>query len=320
MADLVAGATEREPLDQSDGKSGAVLERVVIDGESFVLKTVDRGHDWIMRQIGDLAVLPVVVWEEGFVDLVPDCIDHALVGAARGSDGTAILMRDVGADLVPSGDEPITLEQHLRFVEHMAAFHAATWAWDDDLRLVPLTNRYLFFSPVALDLELRAADPAPVVAIAASGWARLPARSPDLASIVFPLLDEPWPLLDALARESRTFLHGDWKLGNLGSDSAGRTILIDWSMPWSGPPCADLVHYVVLNQARLPVGHRKEDAFDAYRVALDAQGVGTDPWWDRQLALCILGVMLQLGWEKALGDDAELAWWTERARDAVRWI
>ena len=84
-------------------------------------------------------------------------------------------------------------------------------------------------------------------------------------------------------------------------------------MPWSGPPCADLVHYVVLNQARLPVGHRKEDAFDAYRNTLVAQGIDTEPWFERQLALCILGAMLQLGWEKALGDDAELEWWTARA-------
>ena len=320
MADLVAGATERTPLEQSDGKSGAILERVVIDGAPFVLKTVDRRHDWIMRQIGDLAVLPVVVWEEGLVDLVPSCVDHTLVGAARGDDGTAVLMRDVARHLVPSGDAPIELQQHLRFLEHMAACHAASWGWHDEVGLVPISNRYLFFSPTALDLELRRAEPAPVVEIAADGWARLPSRSPDLASLVFPLLATPWPFFDALAREPRAFLHGDWKLGNLGSDADGRTILVDWSMPWSGPPCADLVHYVVLNQARLPVGHRKEDAFDEYRAALAAQGIDTDPWFERQLALCILGAMLQLGWEKALGDDAELEWWSARAHDGARYV
>jgi hypothetical protein len=29
---------------------------------------------------------------------------------------------------------------------------------------------------------------------------------------------------------------------------------------------------------------------------------------------------VQFGWEKALGDDDELAWWCERAEDATRWL
>jgi hypothetical protein len=32
----------------------------------------------------------------------------------------------------------------------------------------------------------------------------------------------------------------------------------------------------------------------------------------------MLGAMLQLGWEKALGDDDELQWWTDRAVEAAR--
>lgn len=43
-------------------------------------------------------------------------------------------------------------------------------------------------------------------------------------------------------------------------------------------------------------------------------GVRTEPWWDRQLALCLLGALVQFGWEKALGGyDEELAWWEDRA-------
>jgi hypothetical protein len=230
-------------------------------------------------------------------------------------------MRDASDDLVPPGDDPIPLEQHLAFLDHMAACHAGAWGWTDTVGLVPLANRYLFFHPVALELELDLAAPAAppaVVSIAADGWARLPERSPELASVVFSLLAEPWPLLDALATEPSTFLHGDWKLGNLGTRADGRTVLVDWSLPGAGPPCTDLVHYVVLNCARLPVGHRKEDAFASYRAAITRHGIDTEPWWDRQLALCMLGAMLQLGWEKALGDDDELAWWTERAVEGAR--
>jgi hypothetical protein len=314
VAELLRRADARAPLEGADGKSGAVLERVTIDGEPFVVKLVDRRRDWIARQVGDLTNLPVAVWEHGVVDLAPESIDHTIVGAARGPDGAAVLMRDASADLVPGGDEPIPLEQHLRFLGDMAACHARAWGWTDGIGLVPLANRYLFFAPAALELELSApTPPPPVVSIAAEGWSQLPARSPELASVVFPLLAEPWALLDALAAQPTTFLHGDWKLGNLGTRRDGRTVLVDWSLPGAGPPCTDLVHYVVLNRARLPVGHTKDDAFAAYRAAITEHGIDTEPWWDRQLSLCILGAMLQLGWEKALGDDDELQWWTERA-------
>ena len=43
------------------------------------------------------------------------------------------------------------------------------------------------------------------------------------------------------------------------------------------------------------------------------------PWWDRQLALCLLGALVQFGWEKALGGyDEELAWWEDRRRSRRR--
>ena len=45
----------------------------------------------------------------------------------------------------------------------------------------------------------------------------------------------------------------------------------------------------------------------------------TEPWWTRQLDLCLLGMAATMGWEKAVGDPAELAWWSARAQDAARW-
>ena len=54
IEELIAGATARSPLGGTDGKSGATLERVVIDGEPFVLKHLHPDHDWTMRGFGDL--------------------------------------------------------------------------------------------------------------------------------------------------------------------------------------------------------------------------------------------------------------------------
>jgi hypothetical protein len=125
-------------------------------------------------------------------------------------------------------------------------------------------------------------------------------------------------LADAVAATPTTFLHGDWKMGNLGSHPDGRTIVLDCAYPGEGPACHDLAWYLSVNRARLP--ESKEDAIARFRRALEPHGVTTDGWWDRQLGLCLLGSVVQFGWEKALGDDVELGWWLDRAREGARWL
>jgi hypothetical protein len=64
--------------------------------------------------------------------------------------------------------------------------------------------------------------------------------------------------------------------------------------------------------------HTKEEAIEQFRRSLEGHGVATVGWWERQLALCLLGCLVEFGWEKALGDEAELGWWVERAREGGR--
>jgi hypothetical protein len=316
---LVAGASSRTPMTAADSKSGARFERVVIDGEPFVLKHVDHRDDWIMRQTGDIGCVPVRVWESGVLDLVPDCIDHATVGAAREDGHGAVLMRDVGAWLIPSGDTAITAQQHLQFLDHLAALHAAAWGWRDTIGLVPVANRYSFFGPEAIACEAALGYPQPVPRIAAEGWQRLEEVSPELAGALRPLRRAPWPLFDALADTPATFLHGDTKFGNVGAGGDGRTILVDWSMCGEGPPLTEIAHSLALNRARIPAEFERDATVDAYRAALERRGVDTAPWFERQLSLCLVGVMLQLGWEKAFDETGEeLAWWRDRTVDTAR--
>ena len=133
---------------------------------------------------------------------------------------------------------------------------------------------------------------------------------------------DPSDFVDALARTPFSLLHGDWKMGNLGTTPDERTILIDWAVPGCGPGCSDLAHYLALNRARLP--ESKERSIDAYRHALEACGVDTEPWWERQLDLCLLGAVVQFGWEKTLDEgieaEAELDWWMARALSGSRWL
>ena len=104
-------------------------------------------------------------------------------------------------------------------------------------------------------------------------------------------------------------------MGNLGRHPDGRTILLDWAYPGAGPPCWDLAWYLSLNAARLPVS--KEDTIAAFRTALE-RDVDTQGWFEDQLALSLLADMAAFGWEKALGADDELRWWSAGARDGAR--
>lgn len=323
QAELVAGATGRAPLTAADGKSGSTFERVEIGGQVCFLKSLTYAADWITRIIGDRDFWPFQVWKEGVMDRAPGCIDHATIGMSlEGSGDTArlsILMRDISDCLVPEGDEVVPIEHHRGFIEHMAALHAGLWGWRDHIGLMPMPNRLRWFAPGNIAAELARAEVAVPIKVADEGWRALAERSPDLHRLAFAIHADPGPLTAALAETPRTFLHGDWKMGNLGWDQERRrTILLDWAYPGEGPAAFDLAWYLALNRARLP--QSKEESIEHYRAALEDCGVDTTGWWDRQLDLCLLAMMATIGWEKAVGDEEELAWWESRAVAGARWL
>lgn len=320
IAELVGGA-ERRPFHNADGKSGSSFERVVLDGEPHVLKVMHVDDDWIARSLGDIGCRPVTMWAAGLYDAFPPSIDHTVVGAARGFGrngwGAALLMRDVGDRLVPEGDDVVPAERHAAFLDHMAELSAHLWGWSDDVGLLTPSLRWTFFGPGMLACEADLGWPHPVPVIAERGWRAFAERAPtDVCAAVEGIRVEPSVLVDALAATPWTLLHGDWKMGNLGHHADGRTILLDCAYPGEGPACHELGWYLAINSARLP--EPKEAAVERFRRALEAHGVATAGWWDAQLDLCLLGTVVQLGWEKALGDDAELGWWLERARAGAR--
>jgi hypothetical protein len=295
------------------GKSGATLERVVIGGQGYVLKHLDLADDWTMRASGCLRGAPLVLWERGILARLPDCFNQPIVGAAaipRG--GCALLMRDVTPWLVPATDAPITLDQHARFLRHMAALHAQFWDCGAEYDVVPVMHRYLELSPWTATAEAAVGSAHLVPQLVAKGWPLLAQVAPAAAAVVTPLARDPGPLVEALAATPHTFVHSNWKLDNLGTDDTGRTVVLDWEQPGCGAPLSDLAWYLAINCRRLP--QAKEASIAAYREALESCGVDTGPWWERQLALCLLGALVQFGWEKAFGGyDEELAWWERHA-------
>ena len=319
VRELLAGAASRERVRPADARAGATYELITIAGDAYFMKRLSPASDWVMRVTGDHVHRPYLVWRAGIMDRAPDCIDHTVV--AMEVDGTGdqavltMLMRDVSGFLVPPGDMVVPPGQHESFIAHMAALSAAFWGWDDDIGLTTMTQRLRFFAPDNIAAELAAAEVPGPIAAAAAGWDALPGRSPLLSNLARLIHARPEVLTEQLAETPRTFLHGDWKMGNLGAHPDGRTILLDWAYPGSGPACWDLCWYLALNQARLP--EPKEAAINRFRAELEEHGVDTGRWWERQLDLCLIAIMATFGWEKALGGDDELDWWHNRVTEAA---
>ena len=290
-----------------------------MNGRPHIVKYFDN-PDWLADAARDDTCRSVGLFESGLYDDVSGIVDSTVVGAARlGRDGApwpaALLMRDVGDDFVPL-DGAVDLDTHAAFLDAMAALHARYWNAPPVLDYMPLDRAYLFLSPrqVVEERDERG-DRSDVLRVVLPGWAAVAEERPGLWSSIAHLVHEPTPLVDALRRTPATFVHGDWKMGNLGRRSDGRVILVDWDRPHVGPGLADLGWYLAVNCDRLP--EPKEACLERYRGGLEGAGIATEPWWDDQVDLSLLGAFLQLGWSKA-GQPDELSWWEAAVHRGLR--
>jgi hypothetical protein len=318
MRSLLADVVAREPLAAADGRSGSLLERVLLaDGRALVVKHVRDGGDWIMRASHDHG-RAAELWSSGVLARVPDVIDHAVVGAERVEDGWVVIMRDVSAALIPD-DARLSRGDSRRVLEAAAALHAGFWE-DPPLELCSMADRYRFLSPATARREAGGGGEVP--RLIRRGWERFAEVVPaDVAEPVMAVLARPEPFAAALSASGSTLLQGDLKLGNLGL-TADRVVVLDWGTQtgW-GPPAVEVAWYLAINWSR--VDATREQVLDDFRAA---EGERHD---EDALRLALLGGLVQLGWDKALHasghpdpairarEAADLAWWADRARDAL---
>ena len=318
MTSMLADVVAREPLAAADGRSGSLLERVVLaDGRALVVKHVRDGGDWIMRASHDHG-RAAELWSSGVLARVPEVVDHAVVGAERVEDGWVVIMRDVSAALVPDHAR-LTRDDSRRVLAAAAALHDRFWD-DPPLHLCSMVDRYQFLSPATARREAGGGDEVP--RLIGRGWERFAEVVPaEVAEPVLAVLERPEPFAAALSAFGSTLLQGDLKLGNLGLTS-DRVVMLDWGTQtgW-GPPAVEVAWYLAINWSR--VDATREQVLDDFRAA---EGDRHDP---DALRLALLGGLVQLGWDKALHasghpdpairarEAADLAWWTARARDAL---
>ena len=172
----------------------------------------------------------------------------------------------------------------------MAAMHATFWGFTDDgTGCSAPGRRYQALTP---------GDRAPRAASAAAPtrcrrrWRRRGRRctrpTRGCTTLALALVTDPAPLVAALAETPATFVHGDWKAGNLGAHPDGRTILLDWGWPGATGPLVDVGWYLAVNCDRLPESKEDDDRGVPGGAGV-ARASTTGGWWDRQLSLALLG-------------------------------
>jgi Ser/Thr protein kinase RdoA (MazF antagonist) len=321
-------SAQRAVLTPVDSATGAVLERIVVGGASYVLKYLTPLGDWLQRATDDRLMREYTLATSGLFQRLPPGTGTAVERAATTSDGGAtLLMRDLTGSVLPAGDVLLTSEQLRVALVGLSRLHAAFAGFSAEqaqtLGLVELERWLTPLSPRTARREQSRVPRDHVTPRILPGWAAFADLAPDAWAMIEPLLDDPTPLAEALRRFPMTLVHGDVKSTNLAVVD-DRLILLDWSTTTRGPGALDLAWFLCINAGKLPVP--KGEAIELYRAERERLGVftATGDAWERELALALLTSTMRLGWMKALGatsgdparaarDRTEVAYWAAAA-------
>jgi Phosphotransferase enzyme family len=316
-ARLLDRIVARAPFDGHDGRSGARLDRAVLDdGTRVVVKTAAPGADVAGLVTGDPG-REVWLWRSAVLDRLPAGVGHSIVDAWQDEDGTVVVvMRDLG-DAVVGWRGPVSRQTCRRLLAAAATVHRR-FAGEHLPRLCPLERRLTALSPALAALD-GGGNPLPGLVV--RGWELFAEIAPsDVAAAVFAVFEQPGPLASALRRGGTTLLHGDLWLVNVALTPA-EVVLLDWGLATAGPPAVELASFLAGNASS--VHATREQVIDDFRR------LEGDLHDEDTLRLALFGGLVELGWNKALDiatspdpalrarERADLDWWVAQARRAL---
>jgi hypothetical protein len=303
---------------------------------AYVLKRTSPQEDWVMVASEDHRCRPVTLWQYGLLDKLQPDIDHTIVACARDGNGWAILMRDMTSTLVA----PTLLNETiiLALLDGLASIHARFWQTsalaEPALGLCDSAGLLATLSPQTIE---GIPDPSwPPREWITTGWSILQEMlTPEAADLLTQLMDDPSPLITALARYPITLLHGDYGGNNVGLTGLKQlpVIALDWQMAGYSVPTIDLAWFLYKVEVRA-ASISTEAAVAYYRQRL-AHRLGNrfnGDWWEPMWALGQLVHILRAGSMTAWSSknaptettqserQATVAQYQERIRAAVEWL
>ena len=308
-------AVHRVPLESHDGRSGALLERVLLeDGTKLVVKRTSPAVDLVMRLTGEAVSREYRLWRAGVLDRLPEGVAHAIVGGWREGDETVLAMRDVG-DAVVGWRRRLSRREWRRLLAAATSLHRAFQGAVVD-GLCPLVKRISIFASSRMSAERDSRNSLPRLVV--RGWERFAELvAADVAQVVFDVLDRPERIAEPLSRRPSTLIHGDLWLVNVAFE-AEQVTLLDWDLATWAPPALELSSFVAGNASRVDAG--RDELVDDFRAT----------WGDDHdevaLRLALFAGLLELGWNKALDaaehpdatvraqERTDLEWWVAQAR------
>lgn len=285
---LLDRITERRPVVDHDGRSGAPIERGVLDGVTPVyIKTTTVEDDLGHLLTGD-ARRELRLWQTGTLDSLPDGVGTAIVAIEDLGDRLVTVTRDLGRCIL-RWDRTLTRNEVRRVLAAITSVHRNHLGSPLD-GLCPLEHRLALFAPARVNAASRAnPDLARAISRGHELFAEL--APPEVVEAVHRIYADPQPLAHAMATAGTTLLHGDFFFVNVALEPAEVTP-IDWGLATAGPAPLDLVTFCLsaMSNVQLTRSDLLHEARTACRDLID----------DNTFSLFELWALAEMGWNKAL--------------------
>ena len=255
MNALVDQLVERSPMQDHDGKSGALLEQARLpDGTPVVIKWLDRSADLVMQATGDEAGREYVLWREGVLDRLPSGVGHAILEGSPAPGGAVLVMRDVSTSIIGWSRQLSRAEcrQVLRAATRLHAAFAGKTATPGPCSLVTWIS---ILTPDTVRSVGGGDNPLPDLIL--RGWELFASVAPaDVAEVVLAVPDNPELLARPLAARPMTLIHGDLSLANIAVEEHQMTLL-DWGLAAIAPPAIELASFLIDHISQIDASHEQ---------------------------------------------------------------
>jgi Ser/Thr protein kinase RdoA (MazF antagonist) len=193
---------------------------------------------------------------------VPAC-HHATIDAETSQ--FVLVMEDLGELRVVDQVKGMEVAAAEQAVDGLAAWHATWWG-----KALELAER---------GLTVSLGDPiykAVLPMVFAEGWEKLGKELslPETIQEVGPRWTDVMPgLLDDLATEPTTMIHGDWRADNLLFGPDGSVAAVDFQLIGTGRATYDLAYFVTQSLEPADASKHEQALFERWRAGVEARGV-----------------------------------------------